>query len=190
MDNNILKHKIRFDVSNYGLKFSSLIKPWLLYFWSSNNNSTKGWFSNNVRLKLPFLTHLPPIITLCHVSSREPSCVYYQSLVQTGSIPAGNYMFKVNNRNTRTKCEICSKLTIKVPERHQASFWCLYCWLWTYFTPYSSVSTVNFEQVNAGWDHLRQGLIYAIISLIIEKYFIEIFFTVNSQTLIKYHPPP
>ena len=32
-------------------------------------------------------------------------------------IPAGNYMFKVNNRNTRTSCEICSKLTIKTPER-------------------------------------------------------------------------
>ena len=34
-----------------------------------------------------------------------------------GIIPAGNYMFKVNNRNTRTWCEICSKLTIKTPER-------------------------------------------------------------------------
>ena len=33
------------------------------------------------------------------------------------SHPAGNYMFKVNNRNTRTRCEICSKLTIKTPER-------------------------------------------------------------------------
>ena len=42
-------------------------------------------------------------------------------------IPAGNYMFKVNNRNTRTRCEIGSKLTIKTPERCQASFWCLYC---------------------------------------------------------------
>ena len=30
---------------------------------------------------------------------------------------AGNYMFKVNNRNTRTRCEICSKLTIKTLER-------------------------------------------------------------------------
>ena len=30
---------------------------------------------------------------------------------------AGNYMFKVNNRNNRTRCEICSKLTIKTPER-------------------------------------------------------------------------
>ena len=31
--------------------------------------------------------------------------------------PAGNYMFKINNRNTKTKCEICSKLAIKTPER-------------------------------------------------------------------------
>ena len=33
--------------------------------------------------------------------------------------PAGNYMLKVNNRNTITRCEICSKLTIKTPERGQ-----------------------------------------------------------------------
>ena len=32
-----------------------------------------------------------------------------------------------------------------------ASFWCLYCYLWTYFTPSSSVIIVNFEQVNTGW---------------------------------------
>ena len=31
--------------------------------------------------------------------------------------PAGIYLFKVNNRNTRARCEICSKLTIKIPER-------------------------------------------------------------------------
>ena len=45
-------------------------------------------------------------------------------------------MFKVNNRNTRTRCEICSKLTIKTPERH-------------YFAPCFTVFIVNFEQVNA-----------------------------------------
>ena len=33
--------------------------------------------------------------------------------------PAGNYMFKVNNRNTRTRYEICLKLIVKTPEwRH------------------------------------------------------------------------
>ena len=37
----------------------------------------------------------------------------------TEAFPAGIYLLKVNNRNTRTKCEICSKLTIKTPERRQ-----------------------------------------------------------------------
>ena len=32
-------------------------------------------------------------------------------------IPAGTYMFKVISRNTRKRCEICSKLTIQTPER-------------------------------------------------------------------------
>ena len=31
--------------------------------------------------------------------------------------PAGTYLLKVNNRNTRTRCEICLKLTTKTPER-------------------------------------------------------------------------
>ena len=34
------------------------------------------------------------------------------------TIPTGNYMLKVSNRNTRTRCEICSEL-IKTPERQQ-----------------------------------------------------------------------
>ena len=35
--------------------------------------------------------------------------------------PAGIYLLKVNNRNT-TRCEVCSKLTIKTPERHHKIF--------------------------------------------------------------------
>ena len=31
--------------------------------------------------------------------------------------PANVYLFKVNNRNTRKRCEIGSKLTIKISER-------------------------------------------------------------------------
>ena len=30
--------------------------------------------------------------------------------------PAGIYLLKVNNRNTKTRCEVCSKLTRKTPE--------------------------------------------------------------------------
>ena len=31
--------------------------------------------------------------------------------------PPNTYLFKVNNKNTRKRCEICSKLTMKTPER-------------------------------------------------------------------------
>ena len=42
---------------------------------------------------------------------------FYRHLHKTYQYPAGNCMFKVNNRNTRPRCEICSMLTIKIPER-------------------------------------------------------------------------
>ena len=38
---------------------------------------------------------------------------YRNQIGRTSGIPAGIFLFKVNNRNTRTRCEICSKLTIK-----------------------------------------------------------------------------
>ena len=47
--------------------------------------------------------------------------------------PASIYLLKVNNENTRTKCETCSKLIIKTPEQRQ---WCR-----------SSVFNINFEQI-------------------------------------------
>ena len=53
------------------------------------------------------------------------------------SYPANIYLFKVNNKNTR-----------KTPV---TSFWCFYCQLWTYFTPFSGVSLADFEQVHVSW---------------------------------------
>ena len=62
-------------------------------------------------------------------------------------IPANINLFKVNNRNTRKRCEICSKLTIKTRPRSGV-------FIVNFehnFTPFSSVSTVDFEQVNVNW---------------------------------------
>ena len=47
---------------------------------------------------------------------------------------ASNYMFKVNDRNSRARVEICSKLTIKTLERRQ----------WRR----SGVFIVNFENIS------------------------------------------
>ena len=39
--------------------------------------------------------------------------------------PVGIYLLKLNNRNTRTRCEICSELTVKTPE-HIIADWVSY----------------------------------------------------------------
>ena len=38
-------------------------------------------------------------------------------IVMIYAIPVGIYMFQFNIGNTRTRCEICSKVTIKTLER-------------------------------------------------------------------------
>ena len=58
--------------------------------------------------------------------------------------PANIYLFKVKNRNTRKKCEICSKLTV-------TSYGCFYCQFWTYSLPFSSASIVDSEEINFSW---------------------------------------
>ena len=85
------------------------------------------------------------------------SCVHWDdcvwsfliSLVTINNIFTANiYLFRVKNRNTRKRCKMCSKLTIKTPvpewchwcrsgflivnfEHISLLFLCFCCWLWT-----------------------------------------------------------
>ena len=61
---------------------------------------------------------------------RIVKCIFWCSFSHCH--PAGIFLLKVNNRNTRKRCEKCSNI-------------------WTFFTPCSSVSTVNFEHVIVDW---------------------------------------
>ena len=75
----------------------------------------------------------------------------------TAIFQAGIYLLKVN-RNTRARCEICSKLTIKTPERrHWRRSGVLIVNFLTYLTPCSNVSIVNFENVIASWVEVHLG---------------------------------
>ena len=56
-------------------------------------------------------------------------------------ITYSNTYSKVNNKNTRTRCEICSELTIKTPERRPAVF------------------IVNFEHIS------QLGLVFLLLTL-------------------------
>ena len=64
--------------------------------------------------------------------------------------PTNMYLFKVNNRNTRKKMWNMFKVM----------FWCLYCKLGTYFSPFSSASiVVDFGHIFASktskWDVMK-----------------------------------
>ena len=65
--------------------------------------------------------------------------------------PTSIYLFKVSNGNTRTMCEICSKLTIKTPER-------------------VTVSIVDFEQVNAS---RRIPILLSVSSVVVIEVYIK-----------------
>ena len=56
------------------------------------------------------------------------ACTCYKSSIEVLRVKV--YLLKVNNRNTRARCEIC-------------------------FTPCSSVSIVNYEHAIAGWAYSR-----------------------------------
>ena len=62
------------------------------------------------------------------------------------SYPPNMYLFKVNNTNTRKRCEICSKLTIKTPGRRHWSR--------------SGVFIVNFKYVS----HLFLGVLWLTLN--------------------------
>ena len=62
-------------------------------------------------------------------------------------------MLKVNNRNIRTRWEIFSKLTKKTPTRRHWFLSGVFIVNFEHISePCSSLSVVNFEQVNAGWE--------------------------------------
>ena len=81
-----------------------------------------------------------------------PSGIYCLSINRLYN-PATTCLFNVNNRNTRTLYEICSKITnskdisdvtdvvlialLLTLSRLHTLFWCFHCWLWT---------------SNAGWE--------------------------------------
>ena len=57
------------------------------------------------------------------VTLKKKSFWWKEIIFGNGNNPHNIYIFKVNNRSTRKKCEICSKFAIKTPERRH----CFYC---------------------------------------------------------------
>ena len=60
----------------------------------------------------------------------------------SGNVLPNIYLFKVNNRNTRRRCEICSALTIKTPEQHQ----------WILMNQWININESLLLALNKGWE--------------------------------------
>ena len=73
---------------------------------------------------------------------------YAVLLLWIAELPAGFYLLKVNNRNTRARCEVCSTLTIKTPERRRSGAFIVNI---EHFTPCSSASIFTFKHVIASY---------------------------------------
>ena len=112
-----------------------------LYFLEFGKRPTHG---KQIKFEIEVILHLPAFCPYTEISISVEKCILFSHccylslilpirflrilkqekkisvhLIEFKTFPAGNDMFKVNNRNTRTRCEICSKLTIKIPERRR-----------------------------------------------------------------------
>ena len=84
--------------------FIPLVIQWVKYFFCFELVLATGKhssYSDSIMFK-----------NVCFIGA---SALYY-----FGPVYITQSMLKVNNRKTRTRCQICSKLTIKIPERRRS----------------------------------------------------------------------
>ena len=115
---------------------SALVYLWFNIFAKWHFLSIKDFFSRDVWETSYYAQKLQIVKNVWNYSI--PSKTHFTSFLMfcrnayiDKNYPAGNCIF---NRNTRTRCELCSKLTIKTPERRQ----------WRR----SGVFIVNFEHIS------------------------------------------
>ena len=85
----------------------------------TRKKSVFGHFSRSDMIgKVDFYYYLN-LLRIMFPSYRNQSVDLCEWFLQDKNIPANIYLFIVNKRNIRKRCEICSKLTIKTPWRCQ-----------------------------------------------------------------------
>ena len=129
-------------------------------FWKSS----KAW----VREVFRTLLNIFLMMLFCENSGRllDVNCLGNNTASKMFDSPANIYLFKVNNRNTRKRCEICWKLTIKTPDDVVGIVPVfLYCYLKTFLTHFSGVFVGDFEQEIVSWEVVNTPLISGANSL-------------------------
>ena len=102
----------------------------LLQILTGNSSIKRGSCEKFFGVKIDAKLHFDDYAETIHSKASN----MLRTSARATAYPAGNYIFKVNNRNTRKRCEICSKLTINTPERRHRRR--------------SGVFIVNFEHIS------------------------------------------
>ena len=82
---------------------------------------TNWWFENFSKFPTTAKIYQTSSETFRAIFLQEKQVIIYGILS-----PGGNYMYKISIKNTRTKCGVCSKLTIKTPERRKWRFYIMW----------------------------------------------------------------
>ena len=155
--------------NQFGMLYMKLFIPWKLLIKSGWNVCFSDMvdgiygqpinFSTHFKLMLHFISFLSIVIQHLwqKITSRFKSQRFFNGLIfllgysKVPCFPANSYLFKLNYRNTRKSCEICSKLKIRTRRS---------CFFIVNFTPFSSVSIAGL------WaSKFLLGLVFAIYNI-------------------------
>ena len=108
-------------------------KNWTEFFISVREWDGKGW-SYIIDIWWPYFPPTRENFTREIFSWKNLNCLYFRCCY-----PYGNYLLKVNERNIRTTCEICSRLShwrrsdvvIAIFNIFDTLLWCFCCKLYT-----------------------------------------------------------
>ena len=135
---------LRFVIFPYYRRISSFSEILLGHVWTLHQiTPTDYWSSSYKNCLLVFQS--------ASVYSWYPDCEWYNLLTQ--QISCSNSVVETLEKSVK----LSFKFTKKTPELC-LSVWFLYCWLSIYFTDFSSVSVVDFEQGNVCWEIMFSNL--------------------------------
>ena len=134
-------------VYSFFLKWWNSIKICVNFFFSQIRLGFKSY--REWKIQIPnnkgFTQKQPPRGVL-----RKRCSENMQQICKRIPMPKMIYLFKVNSRNTRRRCEICSKLTIKITERRHWHRWGvvtfnfnMFSFLWWIMCQMCSKLTIN-----------------------------------------------
>ena len=145
IDTGVSNSKVTHAVASFwnGLSFKTLKKKHLLvpvltrcfslllcsalpfYLFKRVLRAYKASLITNLKLFKLFFEKCHNFSSVPHISAHMQTSVLS---VSVATCLANIYLFKINKINTIKKCVICSKLTIKTPEKyHWRCSWCFYC---------------------------------------------------------------